>query len=156
VSAPGVIVVHRASADQASAVATLHAQLFHDGWSASAIAKVLAAPAAYLGVANILGRDHTAGFVICSLAADEMEILSIGVAPALQRRGIADSLLEAAAAHAVANGVTRIFLEVAVDNDAARALYRSHAFVEVGLRKAYYARPVGERADALVLVKSLI
>jgi len=155
-SAPGVTVVRRASADEASAVAAIHGQLFHQGWSAAEIAKLLEAASAYLGVATIVGRDGIAGFVICNVAADEMEILSIGVAPALQRQGIAESLLDAAAAFAVANGVARIFLEVAADNVAARALYRSHAFVEVGLRKAYYARPMGEAADALVLVKRLI
>lgn len=44
-----------------------------------------------------------------------------------------------------------MFLEVAADNDAARALYAKLGFVEAGRRHGYY----GDGADALVLRHSL-
>ena len=52
-------------------------------------------------------------------------------------------------------GAVRLFLEVAEDNAAARALYDRAGFRPIGRRKAYYARPDGGRTDALVLGRDL-
>jgi ribosomal-protein-alanine N-acetyltransferase len=56
---------------------------------------------------------------------------------------------------AVAGGAERMFLEVAEDNAAARALYARAGFAEAGRRRGYYARPDGPAADALVLALDL-
>jgi ribosomal protein S18 acetylase RimI-like enzyme len=52
-------------------------------------------------------------------------------------------------------GATEVFLEVSVDNAAARALYAGLGFREVGLRPDYYEEAVGAARDALVLRRSL-
>ena len=52
-------------------------------------------------------------------------------------------------------GAVRLFLEVAEDNVAARALYERAGFGQIGRRKAYYAAPDGGRTDALVLALDL-
>ena len=44
-----------------------------------------------------------------------------------------------------------MFLEVAVTNDAARALYVRHGFTEAGLRRRYYT----DGTDALILRSTL-
>ena len=44
----------------------------------------------------------------------------------------------------------KVFLEVAEDNAAARALYAKLGFQEIGRRRAYYKRP-GGAVDALTL-----
>ena len=90
-------------------------------------------------------------FVIGQLAADEAEILSIGVSPNWQRAGLGTGLFEGLTRAARRGDAKRIFLEVADDNAPALALYRKLGFVENGRRKRYYERPGGEaarRADA--------
>ena len=56
---------------------------------------------------------------------------------------------------AAARGAVRVFLEVADDNAAARALYARAGFVEAGRRPGYYAGADGERRDALLLALNL-
>jgi ribosomal-protein-alanine N-acetyltransferase len=63
--------------------------------------------------------------------------------------------VQAAAARAAAVGAASLFLEVAEDNAAGRALYDGLGFASVGRRPAYYARPGGPAVAALVLGRSL-
>jgi ribosomal-protein-alanine N-acetyltransferase len=48
-----------------------------------------------------------------------------------------------------------MFLEVAISNVAARALYDRLGFTEAGRRKGYYARPGSPPEDALILRSNL-
>ena len=48
-----------------------------------------------------------------------------------------------------------LWLEVAVDNAAAVALYEKAGFETTGRRPRYYARPSGERVDALLMRRLL-
>jgi ribosomal-protein-alanine N-acetyltransferase len=50
---------------------------------------------------------------------------------------------------------TQLFIEVAADNTAARALYERAGFAVTGRRKAYYEKPGGARQDAIVMMKAL-
>ena len=78
------------------------------------------------------------------VVADEAEILTVGVVPAARRRGIARRLLAALLAEAArARRAPRCFLEVRVDNDAARALYAQR-----GLRRARRAAAATTTTDA--------
>ena len=69
---------------------------------------------------------------------DDAEIMTIGVAPEHQRRGIAAALLRSLIERATARGARRMLLEVRVDNDPALALYRRFGFARMGLRRRYY------------------
>ena len=53
-------------------------------------------------------------------------------------------------------GSTRLFIEVAAGNEAARALYKGEDFSVTGERKAYYERPGGRRENAVVMMKALV
>lgn len=79
--------------------------------------------------------------------AGEAELHEIAVDPALRRAGAGRALLDAFAAAAAARGASVVHLEVAADNEAALALYRSAGFDEVGRRPRYY--PSG--ADAVLM-----
>jgi len=83
---------------------------------------------------------------------DDAHINTIATAPDLERRGIGRTLLDDGLAAAIERGSTRMTLEVAVGNDAARAFYTHYGFAPLGIRKQYYQK-TGE--DALVLVKYL-
>jgi ribosomal-protein-alanine N-acetyltransferase len=85
------------------------------------------------------------------VAADESEILSIATAPAARRAGLAHALLVEAAARAALSQAKAMFLEVAEDNSAALALYRSCGFGVHGRRRGYYIRSGVQPADALLL-----
>jgi len=77
------------------------------------------------------------------------------VAPNWQRAGVAAGLLEGLARAARRGDAKRIFLDVAEDNEAARALYQKLGFAEVGRRKRYYQRAGAEPVDALTLAWTL-
>jgi ribosomal protein S18 acetylase RimI-like enzyme len=78
------------------------------------------------------------------VSEDEFEILNLAVAPESRRRGLGRALLLAALARG-----GRWFLEVRESNAAARALYGSLGFREIGERRAYYNDPP-EKAIVLV------
>ncbi|MDX2287456.1 MAG: GNAT family N-acetyltransferase [Hyphomicrobiaceae bacterium] len=148
-----------AEADAAAEIAGLHADLFDPRWDEPAIEGLLAQPGSHALLAKVRlrleGPPVTAGFIIGRVAADEAEIISIGVMKPFQRRGIGAKLVEGLMRAVTAAGSGRLILEVATDNAAALTLYRGLGFVEVGRRVAYYKRPNGEFADALVLARPL-
>jgi ribosomal-protein-alanine N-acetyltransferase len=75
----------------------------------------------------------------------------VAVYPALRRRGLGSALLHAAMHRAAELGAISMFLEVAVTNHAAHALYEAHGFTEAGLRRHYYA----DGTNALILRSTL-
>jgi ribosomal-protein-alanine N-acetyltransferase len=92
------------------------------------------------------------GWAGVRVIADEAEILTVGVVPQVRRRGIARTLLVALLDAARTRGAQRAYLEVRTDNEAARALYRSEGFAEIGTRRGYYD---AGRADAVVMSREL-
>lgn len=125
-------------------LAALHAEAFAAPWGAAAFETLLASP----GVFALMEED---GLILCRVVADEAEILTLAVRPAARRRGLGARLTREAAAAATALGATRLFLEVAEDNPAARALYARLGFAAAGRRRGYYPRSDGLAADALIL-----
>lgn len=144
-----------AGPEQANELANLHAGLFPDAWDAAAFETLLAHPGAIAFVARLGTPPQTAGFVLAQMAADEAEVLTIGVHKDRQRHGVAGRLVEALVRAARKSEVKRLFLEVARSNAAAIALYQKLGFKETGVRKDYYQRPGAAAEDALVLALSL-
>lgn len=91
------------------------------------------------------------GFAVWRDLGSEAELLTVGVIPVAQRKGLGAALLDAVLAAARAAGARRFFLEVAADNDAARLLYERAGFSPVSVRKAYYR----DGGDAAVLALDL-
>ena len=94
------------------------------------------------------------GYVLVLVGGGSADIVSVAVASALLRRGVATRLLLFALADLAGEGVEEITLEVAVDNAPARALYERLDFYEVGRRPGYYRRD-RELVDALVMRRIL-
>ena len=90
------------------------------------------------------------GYAILMPAADEAELLNIGVAAAQQRKGLGRAMLAEMLNVAHDKNMQRVFLEVRSSNVAAIALYRSAGFSEIGLRRGYYQNANGSE-DALVM-----
>ena len=121
-------------------------------WGVASVGLLLRDPGILATVA--LQGDIPAGVSFIRVAGQEAEVLALAVVPALRRQGIGRRLMDTAAGDCQAVGAERLFLEVAVPNSAARALYRSCGFRQVGHRPGYY-RGAGASVDALVLVRDL-
>lgn len=147
------VAIRRAGPLDLALLARLHAACFEEAWDSAALASLLAMPGACALIAGA-GRGEALGFVILRAVAGEAEIISLGVEPRARRLGVGRRLLAGALAAAAASDAARIFLEVAADNWAARALYLEQGFLEVGRRPGYYRRPHGSMA-ALVLAKTI-
>jgi ribosomal-protein-alanine N-acetyltransferase len=144
-------VVRVARVADAAALAGVHAEAFNPPWDEATIASLLDAP----GVTGFAEASPApAGFILCRLAADEAEILTLATRPDHRRRGVALALLEAAVDAVRSQGAKSLFLEVAADNVAARALYAKASFIAVGRRRGYYARAEGA-VDAVILRRDL-
>ena len=113
-------------------------------WSARDIADTLAAKHSL-----ILSQDQ--GFVIAQIVADECEILAIATDPGAQRKGLASSLLSKLITVAKQQGVTRILLEVALQNAPARSFYAAKGFAPIGTRQGYYTLRDGTKDNAMLL-----
>jgi len=92
----------------------------------------------------------TIGYALMSMAVDEAHVLNLCIDPSAQRQGLGRMLLLHMIKLARAANATIVLLEVRKSNKAAIALYDSHGFQRLGLRKGYYPAHEG-REDALVL-----
>ncbi len=145
-----------AGPERAREIAPLHAKLFQPAWDEAALDQLLSHPASTAFVAEIrVPTAVTVGFVLGQLAADEAEILTVGVAPELQRRGLGRRLVEGFARAAKRAEAKRVHLEVAADNAGALALYKGMGFTESGRRKSYYERNDAPAVDAVLLALAL-
>jgi ribosomal-protein-alanine N-acetyltransferase len=139
--------LERGSADDASALAALEVACFSHPWTLGQFRQELA-----LGPPNAVlvlwsrepraaGGRGLVGYCIYRLAADEMHLMDVAVAPAWRRRGLARWLLRQAVARAGRDGARRAFLEVRESNQPARELYASVGFSPTGRRVGYYREP---------------
>jgi len=91
---------------------------------------------------------QTWGYLIFWVVLDEMHLINLAVHPKHRRRGIARQLLAEGLAQARNLGAALAWLEVRPSNVAARQLYESFGFKEVGRRPRYYD---DTQEDALLL-----
>lgn len=112
-------------------------------WSPEEVAEAMAAP----GAVSAIGPH---GFALGRAVAAEAELYAIAVHADHRRAGEGARLLASWERAAALRGARQLFLEVAVDNDRARALYSRAGWSETGRRRAYY----GPGRDALILTRS--
>lgn len=139
--------IERAGPAHAAALGAIHHTAFPPGarWGADAMALQLQLP-------GVFALFHPrGGMIMARVAADEAEILTLAVLPDCRRQGLGRALLDRAAATAGTQGAVALFLEVALHNAAARALYAAAGFEERGRRRRYYA----DGDDALVMRREL-
>jgi ribosomal-protein-alanine N-acetyltransferase len=94
------------------------------------------------------------GYGVTSIGAGESHLLNLCVRPESHQQGIGRKLLLHLISLARRHNAEMMFLEVRPTNRAARALYESMGFNELGSRREYY--PAGHgREDALILARVL-
>lgn len=127
-------------------LARLHGECFAEGWTAEGFRSLLDNPGAFA-----LIDDSASGFIVIQVAADQSEVLTLGVRPAARRRGLAKQLVDTAVNCALERGANCIFLEVDCANNQAIALYNGCGFAVAGRRPGYYQYGNGTVSDALTL-----
>ena len=137
----------------AKLLAEIHGESFETWWSETAFSEMLAVP----GTSAILvsNQNNPLGFVLFRKAADEAEILTICTRPAFRQKGHGKLLMQHLESVLKQDDVKSLFIEVAVSNYAALALYASNGFEKAGTRKNYYERGDGSHEDALIMRKGL-
>jgi len=93
-------------------------------------------------------------YSIMVVAAGECHVLNLCVQPQWQGNGVGRQLLDAMLKVASGHGADTAFLEVRPSNQAARQLYATGGFNEVGMRRSYYPARHG-REDAIIMARSL-
>ena len=135
------------------AVADLEAQLFDSRFDAEQLRSLLGKSAFYGVVltppASVLDVH---AYCLSYITPDNADIIAIGTHGNWQRCGLGQTILQHMIEVMEQRHLEKILLEVAADNFAARQLYRSFDFAEVGCRKNYYQR--GKvRCDALIMAR---
>jgi ribosomal-protein-alanine N-acetyltransferase len=141
--------IERTGPDSAGHMARVHGLCFKPFWSEREIAAMMHMPT----TAGFLARRgaEAVGMALYRVAADEAEVLTIGIVPALRGQGLGAQLLARGEADAALRGARRVFLEVSTLNGAAKSLYLRVGYSEIGCRRGYYS----DGSDALVLEKAL-
>lgn len=125
-------------------MAEIHASSFPDrAWRAAEFESLLVQP-------SVLAVHKPGGFILARLIPPEAEILTFAVHPQARRQGCGRALLASLLDALPSRSITHLLLEVAADNDAARALYAQFGFIESGRRRGYYQR-AGHRVDAVMM-----
>ncbi len=126
-------------------VAELERQLFGpSAWTEAMLAGELHAPGRWYLAAVVRPADDAAdegtvvGYAGLWFDGDVTQVMTIGVAHAVQRQGIGTALLTALVERSRELGASAVLLEVAVDNAPAMALYERFGFEVLARRRRYY------------------
>lgn len=123
---------------------------FSTPWSRATFRRILSQGNAGTVVATAEGT--AVGYAVYWHVRDEVELGNLAVDPDHRRQGVARRLLHEVLASARREGAAALYLEVRESNRAARSLYGTEGFRNVGRRRGYYRSPA---EDALVLRRTL-
>jgi len=145
-----VAAIRPATVADLEAISVIERASFADPWSLKSFSDSLKHEFVRL---NVLEDDGAVvGYSVVWMSSVECELANLAVDPARRGAGLGTMLLDALLQQAHDEGVLVMFLEVRDANAAARRLYASRGFHEVGRRPNYYNNPV---EDALVLRRDL-
>ncbi len=147
------------------AAVDIHKNSFDTGWDKDSLGEYITSKFMWPKLIGpkyiVLGYFEDAaliGFIVLGPVrdgvTDQTDIITLAVAPKQRGKSVGRKLLDAAEERAKARGVEIIFLEVAQDNTAALALYKSAGYDAIGTRKNYYKR-AGGRVSAVTFRKQL-
>ena len=147
------LLINEMTAEDLDEVLEIENRSFPGPWTRALFEKELENSHSCNLVARLPGKGErgVAGYAVFWHVADEMHLLQIAVHEDFRRRGIAHRLLDESIRMASQSGCRHAFLEVRRENGAARALYESFGFKDIGMRKKYYS----DGADACVMGRTL-
>lgn len=129
----------------------IHTACFPDAWTKATFDHLLSENLTCGWMATSLDGDPV-GFILARVLGDEAEVLTFAVQPSFQKLGIGRCLLMKLVGFLTSARCRKIFLEVAVDNKVAIALYASAGFIIIGTRLNYYQRMDQTFVSASIMV----
>ena len=150
VEEPADLIFRPARQEDLDALVSLEKGCFQVPWSAASLASEFRAAreGGWPRVHVLLNKHEIIAYTVTALVLDELQLYRIGVDPSYRRQGLAKIMLSKLLAAAERVGAQTCTLEVREGNTAARKLYESLGFREVGRRRRYY-QDNGE--DAILL-----
>lgn len=145
-----MIEIKRFEAKHVFDVVKIEALCFSEPWSENAFS-ILLGDGAFGMVALLDGVVVAYGGMLFVL--DEGQITNIATHPEYRREGLGRMIVEALEREAKTLGLSELFLEVREQNVAARKLYLSCGWEEIGLRKNFYSKPTD---NAVLMKKDLL
>ena len=140
-------------ADDIAQVIAIETRAYEFPWTEGNFADSLSA--GYIGLVADSGVHGQAtavvGYAILMSAIDDIHILNLCVAPALQGRGVGQRLLAEVRRVALERKIHSVLLEVRPSNTHAIRLYERFGFTEIGRRRNYYPARNQGREDAIVM-----
>ena len=130
------------SANDAQAVADIHALSFERPWPALDMSRHIKRDLCF----GLINAEDVRSFIIIGRAGSDADIYTIATHPDERGKGYGAALIDHVIDFLVDQGLRNLFLEVAEDNQAARALYKSAGFEATGRRPGYYKRLSGRVA----------
>ena len=124
-----------AEEEDSNIIADYEKNLFNDSWSEKSVCEQIKEKRVMVFKEN--GKIY--GYCIFMIAADEGEILRIGVDREMQNNGIGKKLLGFSLNEMKEKGCESFFLEVRASNEKAIKLYEKVGFEKIGIRKNYYS-----------------
>ena len=119
-----------------------------DHWSQESFWGELAGGHVY----RVADSDGIIGYAGLSLGFDAANIQTVAVDPGRQGSGVGGQLVDALLDEARERHIRVVELEVASRNLAARKLYATRGFTDVGMRRGYYAK---DNDDAILMKVAL-
>ena len=124
-----------------------------DAWSREAFLDALGSGSCHILCAKNMQMSKIVAYSVIFCIADQADLANIAVLPECRGRKLGRELLIKTLEKAYKMGVSEVFLEVRESNSAARGLYSSSGFAEIGIRRNYYSSP---RENAVLMMKKLI
>ena len=139
--------IEDATADDLAAVVDLEQMTFDQPWSRRDFEIELRLERSRLKLLRFCAGKAPIGFISYWIVEEEIQLMKVATDPRHRRLGLARTLIEAMIADGRQQGASRVTLEVRPSNRAARQLYHTLGFAEVGRRPGYYR----DGEDALLL-----
>lgn len=150
--ARGPVHIERMTMADLDEIVRLEKESFTDPWPKKGFEIQLKDGSSILLVARTNGSEagEIVGYLCAYLIFEELQLASVAVKAAFQRRGIGRRLILEMIRQGQEGGAKEIWLDVRESNASARRLYDGFGFREVYRRKNYYRKP---KEDALVLFR---
>ncbi len=121
-----------------------------DPWSAKMFSEILEKEGCRIFCICDMQLSKILAYAVMYSCLDEADLANIATVPTERKRGLGGFLLDKTLKISRAAGILRTFLEVRESNGAARHLYLSRGFKEIGKRRNYYRDP---KEDAIIMVR---